>query len=391
MRKNHEKSHSTICHPLVYHWFILDICPMKLPDICPAEALSRVRIAGTKGGKGMIQERGQVGSSSSWGAGLIFMGNVGKTSCLLSLLHPPVITNFFGGIYIYIYTYKPFPLDHHFERTPPTTCTHAGTAAPHPRPAGTTLRFYHPTCAYSPSCPDTLPAPHRRSPGVTSHILHPLQGEPYTPYASRAFTVCPTSPEFTLFSEHFRVLLRRRVRLPLPLTDAHCRCGGPWVWWPPQCMPHRWRPAHPRDAPWMRRRPHLPRSRRQSAHQHPLQPPPARLSGDRGLGDRLAPVAWRPGGSGHHPRQPRWTRRHAPPAGRHPPRRHRPRSGATQAHPDLPGIPHNSPRCRFAVFGIGGQWSTEAVTLIRQLAFAKTRSTCRWVRQQGQLEPGPCP
>ena len=72
---------------MVYHWFILDICPMKLPDIRPAEALSRVRIAGTKGGKGMIQERGHVGSSSSCGAGLIFMGNVGKTSCLPSPSH----------------------------------------------------------------------------------------------------------------------------------------------------------------------------------------------------------------------------------------------------------------------------------------------------------------
>ena len=162
--------------------------------------------------------------------------------------------------------------------------------------------------AYSASWADTLPALHRRSPGVTSRILHLLQGEarsrppsileanqaahilrdagfavpawdtlptsgppnPHAreageyqrgwqrlassaadsnasaallsdldppsralllsqagPYASRAFTVCPTSPEVTLSSEHFRVLLRRRVRLPLPFTDATCRCGGP--------------------------------------------------------------------------------------------------------------------------------------------------------------------
>ena len=37
----------------------------------------------------------------------------------------------------------------------------------------------------------------------------------------------PYKPEVTLSSEHFRVLLRRRVRLPLPFTDATCRCGGP--------------------------------------------------------------------------------------------------------------------------------------------------------------------
>jgi hypothetical protein len=58
-------------------------------------------------------------------------------------------------------------------------------------------------------------------------------------------------------------------------------------------------------------------------------------------------------------------------------------AGRKRTHADLPGIPQ-FPECRFAVFGleIGGRWSTEAVTLIRQLAFAKTRSTCRWARQQ---------
>ena len=47
----------------------------------------------------------------------------------------------------------------------------------------------------------------------------------------------------------------------------------------------------------------------------------------------------------------------------------------TQTYPEF----HNSPR-----FGleIGGRWSIEAVTLIRQLALAKTRSTPRWARQQ---------
>ena len=64
--------HSIICHPLLYHCFILGICPMKLPHLREAEALSRVQIAGTKGGKGIIQD-------ISWRAGRILMGNVGKT------------------------------------------------------------------------------------------------------------------------------------------------------------------------------------------------------------------------------------------------------------------------------------------------------------------------
>ena len=52
----------------------------------------------------------------------------------------------------------------------------------------------------------------------------------------------------------------------------------------------------------------------------------------------------------------------------------------TQTYPEF----YNSPRCRFAVFGleIGGRSSTEAVTLIRQLALAKARNTPRWARQQ---------
>ena len=63
-----------------------------------------------------------------------------------------------------------------------------------------------------------------------------------------------------------------------------------------------------------------------------------------------------------------------------PSKKRRDASAPMQTYPEF----HNSPACRFAVFGleIGGRWSTEAVTLIRPLAFAKTRSTCRWARQQ---------
>ena len=42
----------------------------------------------------------------------------------------------------------------------------------------------------------------------------------------RALTVLPTSAAVTLPPEHLRVLLLRRLRLPLPLTPRTCRCRG---------------------------------------------------------------------------------------------------------------------------------------------------------------------
>ena len=46
------------------------------------------------------------------------------------------------------------------------------------------------------------------------------------PGGSRALTVLPTAPEFRMPSDCMRVLLLRRLRLPLPHTPARCRCGG---------------------------------------------------------------------------------------------------------------------------------------------------------------------
>ena len=46
------------------------------------------------------------------------------------------------------------------------------------------------------------------------------------PCGARALTALPTAPEFRLQSSHFRVLLLRRLRLPLPLAPRQCRCGG---------------------------------------------------------------------------------------------------------------------------------------------------------------------
>ena len=46
------------------------------------------------------------------------------------------------------------------------------------------------------------------------------------PFAGRVFTALPTSPEVRLDSAAFRLLLLRRLRLPLPLDSAACRCGA---------------------------------------------------------------------------------------------------------------------------------------------------------------------
>ena len=44
------------------------------------------------------------------------------------------------------------------------------------------------------------------------------------PFASRTFTTIPSGPEFTYPPDLFRILLLRRLRLPLPLSVRHCRC-----------------------------------------------------------------------------------------------------------------------------------------------------------------------
>ena len=44
------------------------------------------------------------------------------------------------------------------------------------------------------------------------------------PFAATAFTLLPTSPDLVFESAPFRVLLLRRLRLPLPHMPARCRC-----------------------------------------------------------------------------------------------------------------------------------------------------------------------
>ena len=47
------------------------------------------------------------------------------------------------------------------------------------------------------------------------------------PGASCAMTVLPTGPDFTVPSDEFRILLLRRLRMPLPLAPHRCR--GRWT------------------------------------------------------------------------------------------------------------------------------------------------------------------
>ena len=46
------------------------------------------------------------------------------------------------------------------------------------------------------------------------------------PHSARAFTVLPTTEDVTIPSSHFRVLLLRRLRLPLQLGSRACSCRG---------------------------------------------------------------------------------------------------------------------------------------------------------------------
>ena len=46
------------------------------------------------------------------------------------------------------------------------------------------------------------------------------------PFAARAINVLPTHPDVTIPSAQFRVLLLRRLRMPLPLAPRRCACHG---------------------------------------------------------------------------------------------------------------------------------------------------------------------
>ena len=46
------------------------------------------------------------------------------------------------------------------------------------------------------------------------------------PMASKVLTVFPCHAETTLSNHHFRTILLRRLRMPLGLSETHCRCRG---------------------------------------------------------------------------------------------------------------------------------------------------------------------
>lgn len=45
-------------------------------------------------------------------------------------------------------------------------------------------------------------------------------------HSAKAITTAPTGPDFEVDNPQFRVILQRRLRLPLGLAPSHCRCGG---------------------------------------------------------------------------------------------------------------------------------------------------------------------
>ena len=49
------------------------------------------------------------------------------------------------------------------------------------------------------------------------------------PYAGMALSVAPANFLTHIDPALFRVLLLRRLRLPLPLSSRLCRCGRPWI------------------------------------------------------------------------------------------------------------------------------------------------------------------
>ena len=67
-------------------------------------------------------------------------------------------------------------------------------------------------------------AEHRRSVGPAELALLDSQSGPF---AARILTVHPTVLELAVDSALFRVLLLRKLRLPLPLAPARCRCQRP--------------------------------------------------------------------------------------------------------------------------------------------------------------------
>ena len=190
------------------------------------------------------------------------------------------------------------------------------------------------------------------------------------PLSGRGFTSIPYTPDATYPGPLFRLLLLRRLRLPLPLSDRIC--WSPWR--PPFSMPKDGGTPQPRGATWDSCSKNVPRGRSTShnAHQdHRPQHSCTMLPGRKAYRGhcKRPPAVERGTASSWHNTccslnkygQPR--RRGA---------LHEARQAKERVYPELQGMW----RCRLVVFGIevGGRWSTQAAQFLRSLAHTKART-----------------
>ena len=95
-----------------------------------------------------------------------------------------------------------------------------GPSSRNDEPAGT-LRGWQRGAAHA--CDERALETHLADPSPASRALLLSQAGPH---AARVFTVLPTSDVVAVPDPHFRVLLLRRLRLPLPLGPRACSCRG---------------------------------------------------------------------------------------------------------------------------------------------------------------------
>ena len=194
------------------------------------------------------------------------------------------------------------------------------------------------------------------------------------PHAARVFTVLPTSDVVTVPDPHFRVLLLRRLRLPLPLGPRACSCRG----FLDEYGDHRAACSN---------------SGVLASRALPLERAVARVCQEAGarVGRNVALSAMNLDVPVHDARRDATlvspvTREGLPQAGAatHPGSalRNAARRKRRQTYPEL----DRSRRCRLVVFGldVGGRWDSEAATFVRLLARARAAGTPAALRASAQ-------
>ena len=209
------------------------------------------------------------------------------------------------------------------------------------------------------------------------------------PFASRVFTTVPYTADFTYPSRLFRVLLLRRLRLPLPLTARACRCR---------------RALDPLGD----HRAACPRSGALRSRGTPLERAAARVRREAGarvtthtlLSDLNIPTVHRIDNRRIEVIAnglPLWggsqlaidTTIVSPLTSQAAPRQHRGQYAGTALRDARRSKERTCPelvqpgRCRLVVFGVetGGRWSAEAAGFLRQLAHARARQSPEPLRQ----------